>query len=768
MNDKVSWRWRRRGIAAACVVAVAVFASASGAEISGTSGSVTKIAPPPSVVAGALESDTTMYAFDEQQCVPAAAKLPVDVTQAGTYHLTSDLTPGTIAAGTPVSSHFVHADKVGDKIGKKVPPVTFSGSITVDQPILGIAVTDHSLDATDVLGAPGTVYPTGVFGRQLNLSGNQVDEITVSPDLKTVSLSIAVDRHVDQIRVITGCGADDTVRTDILDVNNNVITKASVGDIVHDKVYVTPTPTTPPSAPAPTGNVVFHLYGTVDCSGASTDETVGLAVDGTASSSPVTAQGDMSYRASYLGDPFYPPHDGACEPLSTTLPCPAGFFKTTLQPSGDVSIVFDQFPAPNDNSYGVNAVGWGGGGHKFNDLVGSDHSGYEVVNPSGTVVLDFFVDYVSKTTVSNAVPSGYASLGPFGGDGKVNVGSLTPSDVGWDSSLAEDLNASGYFSDVGGVATQSPATLNGTNGANLLLSSPPTVDTVSDYTLKTPNPWTGTWVDAAGKTWTGWDFHDTYYVTLRASKLVAIGAEDPTTHQLNPGWSIKPDAAGLHNSPAKQCPAPPPPTSASLATSAAVNKGTAVATPSFTLKANTTYLVFASTNSASGDSATVGSTFGGSPAFTPIGTGSQSYNNQNYDFGWWINGGASDSTGTITVTFAKTTHQAYLQVVELNGNDLSSPIAQSAYTTGSNTNPYTANLPGVPGSGDHEVAFLSSQEDLGPKPPTPTPSATASLVYAHAGPGSAGTYASDAATQSMSFAGGNRHWGTIAVEINHS
>ena len=37
--------------------------------------------------------------------------------------------------------------------------------------------------------------------------------------------------------------------------------------------------------------------------------------------------------------------------------------------------MYDQFPAPNDNSYGVNAVGWGTKGHTFGNLVGSDHAG---------------------------------------------------------------------------------------------------------------------------------------------------------------------------------------------------------------------------------------------------------------------------------------------------------------------------------------------------------------------------------------------------------
>src|SRR5262249_30978658 len=153
------------------------------------------------------------------------------------------------------------------------------------------------------------------------------------------------------------------------------------------------------------------------------------------------------------------------------------------------------------NSYGTNAVGWGTKGHKFNDLVGSDHAGFKVTQ-NGVTKLDFNIDYISQTTVSATNPSGYASLGPFGGDGKVNTGSLTTSDLTWDSSFARDLNKLGYF--VNG--TQTTASKTGTNGADLLQNSPPTLNTTNDYTLKTPNPWNGTTTYAEnGRVINGWD-----------------------------------------------------------------------------------------------------------------------------------------------------------------------------------------------------------------------------------------------------------------------
>jgi hypothetical protein len=175
--------------------------------------------------------------------------------------------------------------------------------------------------------------------------------------------------------------------------------------------------------------------------------------------------------------------------------------------------------------------------------------------------------------------------------------------------------------------------------------------------------------------------------------------------------------------------------------------------------------VFAFTSSASGDSATFSSTFSGSPTFNNIGSGSLFYNGKDYEFGRWLNGGATDSTGTISVTFANKPKQAYVQVIQLSGNDTSNPIAQSAYATGNNTNPYTANLPAAPLAGTNfDVYFLDANEDLGGSAPTGTPAVT-NLVYAHAGAGSAATYFKGTPSQNESFAGSNKHWATMAVEI---
>ncbi|HEX3596338.1 MAG TPA: hypothetical protein VHU80_14610 [Polyangiaceae bacterium] len=157
-----------------------------------------------------------------------------------------------------------------------------------------------------------------------------------------------------------------------------------------------------------------------------------------------------------------------------------------------VRITFD--PAFVDNSYGQNAIGWGSttamapatapmmqagamgakqaamgampggamgapkmmpmggpghGGHKFDDLVGSDHVEVKFTDKTGELKLHVAVDYISQDSTR---PCGYGTLGVTGGEGKVFVGAA--SDVlAVATSLDRDLNGCGYC-----LTTDSPAT----------------------------------------------------------------------------------------------------------------------------------------------------------------------------------------------------------------------------------------------------------------------------------------------------------------------
>ena len=108
-----------------------------------------------------------------------------------------------------------------------------------------------------------------------------------------------------------------------------------------------------------------------------------------------------------------------------------------------------------DNTYGANAIGWGknvapsGKSHSFSNLVGSDCARFTITDKSGNTLFDFTLDYISA---SKNTPSGYASLGVGGGDGKVHSG-LANSMLDFGTSLDYNFNTKGY------VLTQdSPAT----------------------------------------------------------------------------------------------------------------------------------------------------------------------------------------------------------------------------------------------------------------------------------------------------------------------
>src|SRR5262249_32281732 len=69
---------------------------------------------------------------------------------------------------------------------------------------------------------------------------------------------------------------------------------------------------------------------------------------------------------------------------------------------------------------------------------------------------------------------------------------------------------------------------------NVLIDSPPTDPQHQTYSNSDP-------------ALAGWDFHDTYFVTIYASKLASLGFNPAT-------WTVGPNLSAPHNPPAKQCP----------------------------------------------------------------------------------------------------------------------------------------------------------------------------------------------------------------------
>jgi len=162
-----------------------------------------------------LQSNTDVFAFQEQSGVTLSAPLVVDVTAPGTYDMVSDIPlPSVIPAGTVVNSYYLHADP--DLSIITLGFVLFSGravTLSPGETIVGIQFLEPSLFLGALaLGAPGTAYPPPPVGYGLELTNAVVlagnDSFTLAPDLRTVSFDWitggGVDTGgVDQIRIIT-------------------------------------------------------------------------------------------------------------------------------------------------------------------------------------------------------------------------------------------------------------------------------------------------------------------------------------------------------------------------------------------------------------------------------------------------------------------------------------------------------------------------------------------------------------------------------------
>lgn len=126
----------------------------------------------------------------------------------------------------------------------------------------------------------------------------------------------------------------------------------------------------------------------------------------------------------------------------------AGMLTSQVLTSGDIRISYRQSTGVNDNTYGTGAAADWPNGHKFGDLTGSDHVGFELKDANGQTVLKFYMDYLTAAATQDPYDSypaysGYRSLGVTGGDGSMLIGSATNL-YDFDSTLELDLNRPGY------------------------------------------------------------------------------------------------------------------------------------------------------------------------------------------------------------------------------------------------------------------------------------------------------------------------------------
>lgn len=170
----------------------------------------------------------------------------------------------------------------------------------------------------------------------------------------------------------------------------------------------------------------------------------------------------------------------------------AGRLYVVEHDNGDVSVAYEQDLSVNDNTYGRGAIGWSHG-HRFKQLVNSDKAEFRFLDGNGDAVLDFYLDYLSG---SREAPSGYASLGATGGNGKMRLGSADWI-LDWDTSLANNLNS--FKIEHGSTKVA---------GTNLLVNSPK-----ADADYNPVNP----------EVFAEWDFHNWSRVRISAEAFGEAG-----------------------------------------------------------------------------------------------------------------------------------------------------------------------------------------------------------------------------------------------------
>jgi hypothetical protein len=152
------------------------------------------------------------------------------------------------------------------------------------------------------------------------------------------------------------------------------------------------------------------------------------------------------------GTPGYPGAGaGGVEPLGGQMVCfygsdpvtPAATVEYVLEvnKAGDqwhVRLTFD--PGFVDNTYGSGSIGWSKKGHRFDQLVKSDHAELVFEDASGATALQLKTDYLSE---DSSATSGYGNLGVAGGDGRPVSGDAGHV-VMTMTSMDRNLNERGY------------------------------------------------------------------------------------------------------------------------------------------------------------------------------------------------------------------------------------------------------------------------------------------------------------------------------------
>lgn len=168
------------------ILGPAVHAELVSGELTGgssmTNGGSFQLISAPATLGNNAFDDDNVRAFDEVQNLTLTASLIMDFPS-------PDLSSNVLGAGSIVSSHYVIYDPAATQ--------TVEGTVTFDEPVLGIITSNLRFNDTDILlGNPATSYTIG--NQELESS----DTVMISGN--TIEFSLIAISPGDAIRVITG------------------------------------------------------------------------------------------------------------------------------------------------------------------------------------------------------------------------------------------------------------------------------------------------------------------------------------------------------------------------------------------------------------------------------------------------------------------------------------------------------------------------------------------------------------------------------------
>lgn len=148
-----------------------------------------------------VQSDDKIFVRPEGHRVRLEGELITNISEPGDCFRLDDLSPDVVEVGETVRSYLLHFSpetQLGPRLARRV-----AGSITFDQPVLGVIVQHEELLASSQRFGPRRAGE-GNQRRELSLTGDDTgDRITLSEDRKTVSLDlISPGRSSDLVRVI--------------------------------------------------------------------------------------------------------------------------------------------------------------------------------------------------------------------------------------------------------------------------------------------------------------------------------------------------------------------------------------------------------------------------------------------------------------------------------------------------------------------------------------------------------------------------------------